>query len=552
MNADQLSQQAMRCLQNNDPNGALKYLSQALEMKPNDISILQNMGIIYWQADMLDEAIPYFNKVIEINPPKATAAFMMRGKIQALKGNSQQAINDLNAAFKDKKVMRELPPEELYVLYRHYGICSFELENYKAAFSALSKALDISEEKDPSLLYYRGEASFRMSKFDDCIKDLGAFLPHATYVDFGVTQNDEMVQQKSPFAKLAYQTFVLLGAANAETNRFEPSISAFEHAENCNHDFPVFLHLYRAKAYMKMGKFHEAAEDYKKAISLDPDNQEFRVGLSDALKKINQKSEQPKAKGGGIFAKLGLDFSKKKNTQDKPQDKVNLLHQLRTSQASFEEICKKMGCPSRLYNHLVLCLCADEEAIKRLSTDEKHLAQMEALWQKGLQAVKQNVRMDKPAEVNLAVFMKLLGEFKDKKNALEKKGGPQADGDLYEEIMFLSEDISNHLGLVPTQEFEEILYSYSDGKIGVEQVMNYAMEEQSKIVPDSKLLETLKSMRRSGVDHYDICMKLGFTPHIYNFIVLSCCSDEEAGQRLMTRNDFMGEFAMAWEKGMRG
>lgn len=75
---------------------AIDHYSQAIEIAPNDADIRSNLAAAYVQLDQLDNALEEYQKAVELNPSLAQAFFGL-GVVYALKGRTDDAIQ----AFED-------------------------------------------------------------------------------------------------------------------------------------------------------------------------------------------------------------------------------------------------------------------------------------------------------------------------------------------------------------------------------------------------------------------------------------------------------------------
>lgn len=70
---------------------AIDHYSRAIEIAPNDADIRSNLAAAYVQLDQLDNALEEYKKAVELNPSLAQAFFGL-GVVYALKGRTDDAI----------------------------------------------------------------------------------------------------------------------------------------------------------------------------------------------------------------------------------------------------------------------------------------------------------------------------------------------------------------------------------------------------------------------------------------------------------------------------
>ena len=49
-------------------NNSITFFKKAIELNPNYINALYNLGVVYFEIDKYEESSVYFKKVLEINP----------------------------------------------------------------------------------------------------------------------------------------------------------------------------------------------------------------------------------------------------------------------------------------------------------------------------------------------------------------------------------------------------------------------------------------------------------------------------------------------------
>lgn len=122
---------------------------------------------------------------------------------------------------------------------------------------------------------------------------------------------------------------------------------------------------------------------------------------------------------------------------------------------------------------------------------------------------------------------KLLLEYLQKKTQFEKKGEPNENDELFEEILFIEDNILKKFGLPSSKKYSKILWEF-DNKDDIETIissLNKAAKEYL-ISPPKLELEILLEAIREKSNPYDILPEIGVVTHdytlfIYNHILLT-------------------------------
>jgi len=107
--------------------------------------------------------------------------------------------------------------------------------------------------------------------------------------------------------------------------------------------------------------------------------------------------------------------------------------------------------------------------------------------------------------------------------ALDKKGGPSEDGQLFEEILSIQEGILNHFGLPTTFDNEKLLWF--NGSLPTDLEVEERIKKIQKIAeeyllsPAKSEIQILKEAQENKESAFSTLPELGFTTHTYTIFV---------------------------------
>ena len=129
-----LTPMANSFLQCGDTATAEKYMNQAIEMKPNNDTLLVTVGDFYYNANQLDKAEELYNRALSVNSTNADALLAL-GEIYSKRDSLNKAIELL------KKGM-ELEPENPNIPM-NISILYYNNEKYQEAIPYLKKTIEM-------------------------------------------------------------------------------------------------------------------------------------------------------------------------------------------------------------------------------------------------------------------------------------------------------------------------------------------------------------------------------------------------------------------------
>lgn len=108
---------------------------------------------------------------------------------------------------------------------------------------------------------------------------------------------------------------------------------------------------------------------------------------------------------------------------------------------------------------------------------------------------------------------------------LEEKGGPEEDGDLFEEVMGREEELLQAFGLPSAQKYTEILWKLAEKKSCTPKTVQKTIEKLQQAAklfhekPVKPNLELLKEAQEDKPGAFNLLPELGFTTHIYTIFL---------------------------------
>ena len=118
-----------------DFNKAKKLLNEAIDIQPNNVSILNNLGTACKKLGETKNAIGYYEKVIQIDPNNTNAHYNL--------GTTSYALKELKKAKSYLQKTTELQPDFALAFFA-LGNIHTDLKEYEYAVSNYQKAIDLN------------------------------------------------------------------------------------------------------------------------------------------------------------------------------------------------------------------------------------------------------------------------------------------------------------------------------------------------------------------------------------------------------------------------
>jgi len=78
---------------------ALAYAHRARQLFPNELTIMDTLGWVYFKLNRADDAIPLFREIVQKNPRNATYRYHLAAALE-LKGSHAEARRESEEALK--------------------------------------------------------------------------------------------------------------------------------------------------------------------------------------------------------------------------------------------------------------------------------------------------------------------------------------------------------------------------------------------------------------------------------------------------------------------
>ena len=297
-----------------------KYLEKALEVDSFSVSAHYTLAMLYYQNNLLDEAIMELKKILELNSRVSDVNYYL-AMCYLRQGEHEKARIAL------EKELSSNP-------YNYNALCAMGdyLLNggkYEKALSYYKKARDIKKEKYRAYLGM-ARAYRKMEQPDKARQNLEeVFVTNPDHIEATILEGalykdakkyekarklfDDVVQRlkekgnlKDPDTRqLIVEALNQRGELNMMRKSYLVAIADFNESLNYRPDYPETYYLI-AQAKTKLGQFIEAEQNYKRAQQLDPDNPNYYLGLG-ILYQTHMNKPEFAVKNYTRYIKLGGD-----------------------------------------------------------------------------------------------------------------------------------------------------------------------------------------------------------------------------------------------------
>ncbi len=114
-----------------------------------------------------------------------------------------------------------------------------------------------------------------------------------------------------------------------------------------------------------------------------------------------------------------------------------------------------------------------------------------------------------------AALTKALERFHEKSVDLDRRGGPEEDGELFEEVLELMDDILESFGLAATEDNQRLLESLAADKLAPPELIITLFQKKAEAEPNISPLERFAAGVMNGESPYNVLPAMGFVTHIY-------------------------------------
>ena len=210
---------------------AIKFLSKAIIVNPNDAGCFSNLGISFQKLRRLEEALSSYDKAISLQADYAEAYSNRGAVLQELK-RLDEALSSYDKAISIKGDYAEA--------FNSRGTVLEELKRLEEALSSYDKAISIN--KDYTELYYnRGNVLHKLKRLEEALSSY-----------------DKAISLHEDYAE-AYSN---RGTVLEELKRLEEALSSYEKAISINKDYAE-AYWNSSICYLLAGNFNEGWARYE-------------------------------------------------------------------------------------------------------------------------------------------------------------------------------------------------------------------------------------------------------------------------------------------------
>jgi predicted O-linked N-acetylglucosamine transferase (SPINDLY family) len=238
---------------------AIEYYKKALELSPNNVLALSNLGSSLNSIGHNQEAFSAFQKAIKVDPNEPIAWYNAANTLCDI-GDYEESLIYYERSIK-------LNPQYCPALI-NYGKALFELKRYSESLTFYDEALKVNQD---SL---------------DCLINKGATLKELSRYDEAIAHYDKVLSLKPDYAEGLSNKGVALNGLK----RYDEAIAHFDKALTLKPDY--------AEGYCNKGvviyelkRYDEAIAHFDKALTLKPDYAEGYYNKGNALNELKRYDE---------------------------------------------------------------------------------------------------------------------------------------------------------------------------------------------------------------------------------------------------------------------
>lgn len=238
-------------MRNGEYQQAIKLLTHAIELQPDDVDFHHRLGVAYYSIGDLDAAIAAYRRVIELQPDVPQTHNNL-GVVLMEQESYPEAIASLERAVELQADYAEA--------WRNMGETWLKMKRYAQAADALKRAIAIQPDY-PEALTALGKAYLEL---DDYVRA------------------QEVLERAHQLEPDLLRTNVLLGRAYLEQSAYDEALASYQHAVHLDNTLAEPFNGIGI-IWHKQGDYALASEYFREAIALQPDFAEAHLNLSYAV-----------------------------------------------------------------------------------------------------------------------------------------------------------------------------------------------------------------------------------------------------------------------------
>lgn len=282
----------------NRADKAIAEYRAALRLSPNDEAILLNLGIVYFKGDSHALALPYFSRVVAMDPGNAQAR-----QLQAV---CRLYTGDVKPAIQELEEVRASRPQDEQILFL-LGFAYLKSGDPKSAQTIFGQMFAVAGEARTQFLL--GRASYEAALFPQAeesflaVRRLDPNFPglHLELGKLYISQRrteDALAELKAALKEspMSEDANYFLGSLLVQESRYTEGITYLEEARKLKPDsWAVYFYLGRARLHLK--QTGEAVALLERAVELNGDDANAEYQLARALQADGQTAAAARAFG---------------------------------------------------------------------------------------------------------------------------------------------------------------------------------------------------------------------------------------------------------------
>lgn len=297
--ADAALSAAVDAYNKKDYDGAITSYQKALQLRPNDATILYSVGAVYQAKEDWDNAIIWYQKAASADPKNTaygdalSAAQVSKVGPMMEEGYKKQLAKDYQGAIELYKKGLDSYPNNA-AGWTSLGACYQAIDDFSNARNAYQKGYDTDKKSQSENLYFIGVLDENFNQGTKALQDYQSYLianPKGAYVAMAQARisalkaNPNEVQklqtqeqaQASADAQTAYDTALKL----QQEQKFDEAIESYKKAISISPNTYAYVYAL-ATCFDNKGDLDNAIEYYKKAIAIDPKQADPKTYLKSA------------------------------------------------------------------------------------------------------------------------------------------------------------------------------------------------------------------------------------------------------------------------------
>ena len=259
--------------QQKNPELALRYFDQAIQINRTNPAIFNNKGIVLKELQRFDEAVQSYEAALLINP-KYAAAYNN-------KGNALQALKRFDEALLNYEAALDIKPDYIEA-HNNKGNALKELKRFDHALQSYEAALLINQEF-AEVHNNKGSVLKDLKKYDEALQSYETALrikPNYAEAFYNKGIALQALKQLNEALK-SYESALSIkpnyaeannnkGIALQELKRFDEALQSYEAALLINPEFAE-VHNNKGSVLEDLKRFDEALQSYEKTLRVKPD-----------------------------------------------------------------------------------------------------------------------------------------------------------------------------------------------------------------------------------------------------------------------------------------